>query len=87
MAVFTTTPKNPLSWQSSVNNNVPTPTVFTSIVKEPLSFSATPVTVTENYYLLINDLYFLDIGNGQELMIQNNNGRENVTWNTTNKTQ
>lgn len=86
MAVFTTTPKQPLRWQASPNNNVPTPTVFTPVSKEPLSFPAPPVVETENYYLLISDLYLIDIG-GHNLIIQDNGARESITWYTTNKTQ
>ena len=87
MAVFTTTPKNPLSWQATPNNNVPTPTVFTPVSKESLSFPAPPVVPTENYYLLISDLYLLNIGDDHELIIQDNGAREGITWNTSDKTR
>lgn len=43
--------------------------------------------MSENYYLLISDLYTLDIGGNHKLMIQNNGVREPITWNTINKSR
>ena len=85
MSTFTTIPKNPLSWQTLPNSNIPSESVFTHQSKNPLSPNAPAVTSTENYYLLISDLYFLDIGNDKKLTIQDNGARENITWNTENK--
>lgn len=59
MAVYTTTPRTPINWDSPAQDN-------------------------NDYFLLIDDTYFLDIGNGFKLKIQGS--REATPWNTQSRT-
>lgn len=80
MSVFTTIPKQPLNWQANPNSNVSTPVVFTKVSKPSYSSNAPQVVQTENYYLLVDDTYFLGIGDGYSLIVQDNGAREKTMW-------
>lgn len=59
-------------------------TTYTPKTRTPLNWDA-PAQITTEYYLKIDDTFFLDIGSGYKLVIEGTQ-REETNWTTQSRT-